>query len=368
VLIEQSTRLEPNVAVAPAPDDPDALLKLAAAHYNKLEIPEALDCIERALRAAPALPEAHIQRAECLLLSGRFEEGWEEYKWLSVARKLMPDTDKPQWNGRPIHNGRLLLIADQGFGDVIQFSRYIPWAATQAAELVIACGSKKRPLLAQFSELKSLHTRWETIPEWAAYVPLSGLPRLHGTRLEHIPAPVPYLRADAALIAHWSARLGRLLPPGYRRVGVVWTSQTVQKYDCSQFVTLATLAPLAELDKVALVSLTEGPAMTEVGQYFSHAPLLNLGPEIRDFSDTMAVLECIDLVITVDTAVGHLAGAMDRPGWLMLPYAPDWRWLRGREDTPWYPSLRLFRQRAPQDWQELTERVAAALVARFEAS
>jgi Tetratricopeptide repeat/Glycosyltransferase family 9 (heptosyltransferase) len=357
-------------AVALAPDDLYALLNLAMAHYERQEIAEALAYIEHALTIAPELPNAHFQRAECLLLSSRFEEGWEEYEWrfkLSSARKLMPDTDKPQWDGRRMDDGRLLLIADQGFGDVIQFSRYIPWAASQAAELVMACGSAKRLLLAQFPELKSLHRRWETVPEWTAYVPLSGLPRLHGTRLENIPALVPYLRADPALVERWAGRLDRLLPPGYRRVGIAWAGLATHGNDRNRSTTLAALAPLARLDKVALVSLAKGPAVTQVGQYFGHAPLLNLGPEIRDFRDTMAVLECVDLLVTVDTAVGHLAGAMGRPAWLMLAHAPDWRWLRGRDDTPWYPSLRLFRQRAPRDWRELTERIAAALARRFEA-
>jgi Flp pilus assembly protein TadD len=355
-------------AVTLAPDDPHALLNLGIIHYDRLEIEETLGCTERALQLAPQLPGAHFERAESLLLTGRFAEGWEEYEWrfkLPSAGKLMPDTDKPQWDGTPFSDGKLLLIADQGFGDVIQFSRFIPWAATRCPDLVMACSGETRPLLAQYPQLKSLHIRWEDVPEWKTYIPLSGLPRLHGTRLENIPAPIPYLRADPDLVSRWAARLDHLLPPGYRRVGLAWAGRPAHNNDRNRSTTLANLAPIADLDRVAIVSLQKGPGTAQIGQYLGRAPLLNLGPELRDFLDTMAVLECLDLLVTVDTAVGHLAGAMGRPAWLMLAHAPDWRWLRGREDTPWYPSLRLFRQAAPRAWKPLAEQVAAALARSF---
>jgi hypothetical protein len=218
-----------------------------------------------------------------------------------------------------------------------------------------------RPLLAQFPQLEALHVRWEDVPNWAAYVPLSGLPRLAGTRIDSIPATCPYLRADPDLATSWSARLDRLLPPGYRRVGLAWAGRPAHNNDRNRSAALAALSPLAEVPRTALIALQKGPAAAEVGAYLGRAPLLNLGPELHDFRDTAAVLECLDVVVCVDTAVGHLAGALGRPAWLLLAHAPDWRWMTEREDTPWYPSLRLFRQSAPRDWEEPAGRVAREL-------
>jgi hypothetical protein len=193
--------------------------------------------------------------------------------------------------------------------------------------------------------------QWETRPDFAAYCPLSGLPRLAQTTLETIPAPIPYLRADPQKTAGWADRLSGLAPAGYRRVGIAWAGRPTHVNDRNRSAALAAFTPLAELAHVALVSLQKGPAQAQIGAYWGRAPLINLGPEIADFTDTMAVLEALDLVVTVDTAVAHLAGAMGRPVWLMLPFAPDWRWPLNRADSPWYPSARLFRQPAPLQWE-----------------
>jgi hypothetical protein len=349
--------------VAVAPDDPHARLNLGIVHYDRMAIADTLACTEHALRLAPDLPSAHFERAEALLLTGRFAEGWEEYEWRfrlpGAAGTLLPPTDRPQWDGTPLPDGeRLLLIADQGLGDVIQFSRFIPWAASRAPTLAVACSAETRPLLAQFAQVQSLHVRWEDVPDWAAHIPLSGLPRLAGVWLDRIPAPIPYLRAEPDRVASWAARLDALLPPGYRRVGIAWAGRPAHNNDRNRSTTLAALAPLAELPRTVLVALQKGPAAAEAGDYLGRAPLLNLGPELRDLRDTAAVLECLDLTMSVDTGVGHLAGALGRPAWLLLAHAPDWRWLAGREDSPWYPTLRLFRQTAPRGWAELAARVA----------
>ena len=153
------------------------------------------------------------------------------------------------------------------------------------------------------------------------------------------------------------------MPAGYRRVGIAWAGRPTHVNDRNRSTALATFAPLAELPRLALISLQKGPAQAQIGAYWERAPLINLGPEIADFGDTMAILEALDLVVTIDTAVGHLAGAMGRPAWLMLPFAPDWRWLLDRADSPWYPTARLFRQPAPGQWNPVVAEIARRLAA-----
>ena len=195
-------------------------------HYHRLELDEALDCAGRALRIDPSLPGAHFVRAETLLLRGEWAEGWEEYEWrfrIGGAAPLMPPTSKPQWDGSALRNGTLLLIADQGFGDVIQFARYIPWAAERCRDIAIAGSTEVRPLLRQIAPAARQFVRWEDAPDFAAYCPLSGLPRLVGTRIDNVPAPIPYLRADPARVRAVGAAAGWLgaawLPPRRRDLG-----------------------------------------------------------------------------------------------------------------------------------------------------
>jgi hypothetical protein len=200
--------------------------------------------------------------------------------------------------------------------------------------------------------------RWEDKPDFAAYCPLSGLPRLAGTLLDTIPAVIPYLRADAGKAAVWAERLQILLPKGWRRIGIVWAGRPNHPNDDTRSIPLAALAPLAEIPGTAFVSLQKGPGQAQIGTYWGRAPLINLGPEITDFGDTMAILDSLDLVVTVDTAIAHLAGAMGKPVWIMLPFAPDWRWLLDRDDSPWYPTARLFRQPAPRRWAPVVASIA----------
>jgi ADP-heptose:LPS heptosyltransferase len=181
---------------------------------------------------------------------------------------------------------------------------------------------------------------------------------LFKTEIDTIPAQVPYLRADPARAAHWKKRLGTLAPAGYRRIGVVWAGRPEHGNDRKRSMALKQLAPLAALDRVVLVSLQKGPAGGQIGGYFGPAPLINLAPEIGDFVDTAAIIDALDLVVTVDTSVAHLAGAMAKPVCVLLPFAPDWRWLRNRHDSPWYPSVRLFRQNRPGDWSDAVARLA----------
>jgi tetratricopeptide (TPR) repeat protein len=353
-------------AVGLTPRDPHCYHNLGVLHYHRLELDEAIHCAQSALALDAEFAGAHFGIAEASLLRGDFRRGWEEYEWrfrLANAPQLLPSTDRPQWDGTPLPNGRLLLIADQGYGDVIQFARYIPWAARRCPNIAVACSSEIRPVVTQQTGIATTFDHWENQPDFVAYCALSGLPRLAGTTLETIPAPIPYLRADPGKVTAWADRLSGLVPAGYRRIGIAWAGRPTHVNDRNRSTTLATLAPLAELPRLALISLQKGPAQAQIGTYWGRAPLVNLGPEIADFADTMAILEELDLIVTIDTAVGHLAGAMGRPVWLMLPFAPDWRWLLDRADSPWYPTARLFRQPAPRQWGPVITEIVGRLAA-----
>lgn len=354
-------------AVGLDPSDKFCYHNLSVLHYDRLELDDAIAAAERALAIDPEFPGAHFGIAEASLLRGDFARGWEEYEWrfrLAGTPPLMPPTDRPQWDGQRLGPGEtLLLIADQGYGDVIQFSRYIPWAAARCADLAIACSAELRPVIVQQAGGARIFDHWDQCPEFAAHCSLSGLPRLAGTTAATIPGDTPYLRADEAKFALWAARLWTWLPRGYRRIGIVWAGRPTHRNDRQRSMQLGRIAPLAELPNVALVSLQKGASQSQIGSYLGRAPLVNLGPEIRDYADTMAIIECLELVIAVDTSVGHLAGAMGKPVWIMLPYAPDWRWGLDADRSPWYPTTRLFRQDASRDWAPVIARVVEELAA-----
>lgn len=354
-------------ASALAPNDPLCLHNQSIIHYHRLELDEALACADQALAIEPGMPGAHFGRAETLLLQGRWAEGWEEYEWrfrIGGAAPLIPPGQVrpgvPQWDGKPV-DGTLLLIADQGFGDVIQFGRYVAWAEGICPDIVMAGSAEVQPVLRQVAPRAKLVVRWPDLPRYAAYCALSGLPRLEGTRVDRVPGAAPYMRSDPARRARWRERLAGLVPGGLRRIGVVWAGRPTHNNDRNRSAGLETFAAIADVPGIALLTLQKGPTVGQAGRYFGRAPLINLGAEIVDYEDTMAVLDNLDLLISVDTSVAHLAGAMGRPVWVMLPMAPDWRWLLDRDDTPWYPSMRLFRQRRSRQWDDVVGDVVEAL-------
>ncbi|WP_143039792.1 MULTISPECIES: glycosyltransferase family 9 protein [Bradyrhizobium] len=346
------------------PYDLQTLHNLAIAHYRKLELDQSIACARRALAVDPAAPGPHFQLAEALLLRGEFAEGLKEYEWrfrIAGAAPLLPPNKRPQWDGAPLPGATLLLIADQGFGDSIQFCRYIPWVCARCPRVVVVADPLMHPVIRQIHPALEVVGHWDQCPPFDTYCPLSGLPRLHGTTLDTIPSKAPYLHADPARTAAWRARLQDLIQPGIRRVGMVWAGRPTHNNDLNRSMSLAAWAPIAALGGITLVSLQKGSEQNAIADYFGRAPLLNLGAAIADFADTMAIIETLDLVVTVDTAVAHLAGAMGKPVWILLPYAPDWRWLLERSDSPWYPTARLFRQPSPGDWASVVCRVGEAL-------
>jgi hypothetical protein len=351
-------------AVELTPDDASVHYNLAILHYDRLEMEESIACNRRALALDPSLAAAHFELSEGLLVTGQFEEGWAQYEWrfdLPNAASLMPTSGKPLWDGKPMPAGTLVLIADQGFGDSIQFCRYIPDVARLCPNIVVAGSAEMRPIVTQQPGIAGYFDRWEQLPAFDAYCPLSGLPRLFRTELATIPAAGRYVGADAEKAARWRRRLDALTPASYRRVGLVWAGRPTHGNDFNRSMTLGGLSEIAALGNVALISLQMGAATAQIGHYFGRAPLVNLGAEIEGFADTMAILDGLDCLVTVDTGVAHLAGAMGKPTFVLLPYAPDWRWLLGRSDSPWYPTVELFRQTRPGSWAEPVSALAGRL-------
>ncbi len=350
-------------AVELAPNDSRAYFNLALIHYERLELDESVRLSEQAIALDPNYAEAHFERAEALLLAGKMQEGWESYEWrfkLKQAEGMLPKTDKPQWDGKPLAPGKLLIIGDQGFGDCIQFGRLIPWAALLCPQPVLACSGELTPILRQIPGIGKIVTRWEDTGDYEAYIPLSGLPRLAGIGTDNVP-PSGYLKPAPELVREWAEKLDRLVPKGKNRIALVWAGRPTHKNDKKRTLKLAQFAPLFAREDIAIITVQKGDSIAQVGGYYGRATLVNLGPEIGDFLDTMAILQSVNRLVTIDTSVAHVAGASGVPSSLVLPFAPDWRWLLNREDSPWYPSIRIFRQQRPYDWSGVIERVAAAL-------
>jgi hypothetical protein len=365
--LEQAVTLA-RQAIAGDPADPLGPFNLAMIHYDRLEIDACISAARHSLSLRNNLPQSHMKLAQAHLLAGDFDPGWDEYEWryqIPGAQALMPATDRPQWDGRALPNDRLLLIGDQGFGDVVMFMRYIPWALTLCPTIAVACSQEMQPLLARTYPQVKTFTKWDETPPYAMYCPLSGLPKRHGTRLENVPNDGPYIAAEPGKQALWAQRLNARIAPGLKRIGIAWAGRPTHNNDYNRSVPLATFLPFAGVPNVAFVSLQKGDGTAQIPQWTGPAPLIEFSAQLDTFDDTMAIIANLDLLVTVDTAIGHFAGAMGRDAWIMIPYAPDWRWLMARSDTPWYDSLRLFRPPAIRRWDAVVEQVRAALMERF---
>ncbi len=360
-LLDDSLRMAQHW-VGIAKESPDAHMILGQLHYVRLEMPQALAAYERATGLDPNLAEAHFGRAEVLLLSGRMREGWESYEWrfkMKKAKGLLPVLDSPQWDGRPLPPGKLLLIADQGHGDCLQFMRFLPWAVDRAPAPIVLTTKELEPFLRRCRGLGRIVHHKDVSGVGDAHIPLSGLPRLAGIDLDRIPSAEGYVAPNPARLEHWRRKLDCLIPRGRRRIAIVWAGKPTHANDRRRSLKLSEFVrPFAGTGAV-LISVQKGPRVAEVGSYFGAAPLINLGPEIVDFDDTLAILKNVERLVTVDTSVAHLAGAAGVPAWVALPYVPDWRWLLERADSPWYRSVTLYRQRRHGDWTDVMQRIAA---------
>jgi tetratricopeptide (TPR) repeat protein len=324
---------------------------------------EALAASHRAVALAPEDPLVRFNHANALLLNGHLASGFEELRWgkqCPDASERYPTFAEPEWQSEAFVGRTLLLYADAGLGDTLQFLRYLPTVAAQGGSIVLQVQPPLVSLLRAQSNVTVI-ARGEPLPRFDLQCPLIDLPRLFGTTLDTVPAEVPYLRPDAAKLVQWRCALNdteRL------KVGVVWSGNPKHKGDRLRSIAAAQLLHRLVIPGVRLYSLqkdvraSDAADMATLGQ-----DIIDLAPALADFSDTAAAVAALDLIISVDTSVAHLAGALGRPVWLLLPHALDWRWLREREDTPWYPTMRLLRQRIPQVWDDVIARASAELAA-----
>jgi tetratricopeptide (TPR) repeat protein len=350
------------MAVQLNPDSPQFLVNLAMASIDVGDRDQAIACLVRAIGVAPNDATAHLALAQMLLARGEMNAGWIEYEWrndLDMARGTLPRFTSAQWNGMRLP-GKVLLISDQGFGDAIQFARFIPSAAERCAEILLACTPELMSILSPISGVSTCLTRWEEVPGHSAHIRLSSLPYVLHTRLdEGVSAAGAYLKAPADRVEAWKRQLDSQLAPG-KRVGFAWAGRPTHPNDRRRTLKLASLMPLLKQPNIRWVSLqTPIPAADTAD--FAACGALDLSAALTDFGETAAVIANLDLVITVDTAVAHLAGALGHPVWLMIPEPADWRWMLGRQDSPWYPSMRLFRQDVPGGWDKVVSEVGKAL-------
>jgi tetratricopeptide (TPR) repeat protein len=349
-----------DAALALMPDHPQILTNRGHA-LRRLDKPsQALADFDSAIAAAPNFAEAHFERAMALLTLGDFDAGWKAYEWRwatgAFAAQRRPFR-KPLWLGREAISGETILLhAEQGFGDTIQFIRYAPMVKSRGAKVVVEVQPELQTLLSQIDGVEIIS--WgRQLPEFDRHCPLLSLPLAFSTRLETIPASTPYLVAPADRVACWRERL----PPARSRAGFVWSGRSTHHNDRNRSIALTRFRALFGIRGLQCVSL-QSDARDQDEEVMRDIPgLVDHGAAFRDFADTAALISLMDIVVSVDTSVAHLAGALGKPVLILLPYAADFRWMRDADRTPWYPTARLFRQPAFGDWESVIVRVGDEL-------
>jgi len=349
-LYKQSLAARPNHAIT--------LHNLGLA-YRDLQMPDdAMRCFDTALAYDSAHHECRMSRAMLLIQQGHLLPGWREYESRFDVPRAKPRRDfGPAWDGQNPEGQTLLLYAEQGFGDAIQFSRYATLLAEQHATVIVHCQPELRELFQSLRGVDQILSDDDELPKFDASRGMMSMPLVFGTTLETVPNEMPYLRADQAKVRRWR----RIIEPGGIRVGLAWAGAAGYGNDRQRSLTLEQLSPILRTPDMQFFSLQKGDATGQIAQLPEALRPLDLSAELNTFADTAAAIENLDLVISVDTAVAHLAGALDKPAWTMIPFAPDWRWMNDREDTPWYPTMRLFRQRERGKWGDVIGRIAEVL-------
>lgn len=345
------------------PGYPEALLNLGHSWRAYGDVDKAIACNKAAIAARPDFAEAHWNLALARLLKGEFAAGFSGYEWR--FRRPKGDRprryDQPRWTPDAKPGTTVLIYAEQGLGDTIQFARYVPRVKTLGFNVVLEVQPALKRMFGGIAGIETIG-RGEAPPRFDSHIPLLSLPGALGATVDRLPSARGYLRADPSQIVAWQRRLGG--GPAGLRVGLVWRGNPRHGNDRQRSLDPALLAPLFRVPGVRLFSLQKEARESDLEVLRRFGPFDDLAPDLEDFAATAATLCALDLAVTVDTSVAHLAGALGRPVWILLPFAPDWRWLLEREDSPWYRSARLFRQRRPRDWAEVIGRVAQALEAR----
>jgi Flp pilus assembly protein TadD len=328
--------------------------------FLKREFDEAVVAYRRAIALNPKDAETHWNLARLLLLVGRFAEGWEEYEWRLRLRATRLDRDFPQpyWNGEDLPGQTLLIYSEGGFGDALNFIRLVPLVSERVGKVVVECQPE---LLRIFADIPvdQWIARGEKLPPFDCRISLPSLLRIFGIRLDNIPNSVPYLKAPRQEVEYWR---GRIPKDGIKNIGLCWSGSRGELKERTR--TLDVFAPLAKIAGVRFFSLQKGPEANQPPP--RGMELTDHTQDLNDFADMAALIENLDLVISVDTSIAHLAGALAKPIWVLIPNHTDFRWLLDREDSPWYPTMRLFRQQIRGDWDSVIARVVNELSHRFK--
>jgi len=347
-------------ALALRPGNAETHYNLGSVLHRQARYADALACYGRALALKADYAQAHFNRSLTLLLTGELDEGWREYEWRFAVNVYDRKYDRPRWSGEPLAERSILIHAEQGLGDTLQFVRYVPAVAARGDRVVLEVPKSLLRLVRTVAGASEVIASGDPPPAFDYHCPMLSLPRILKTNLATIPNAVPYLSVPREVSTGWPERIG---DSSGLKVGIVWAGTAVGAID------LRLLQPLWEVAGINWFSLQVGGRSTDLSA-LDGVNIVDLSPWLVDFAETAAAVGCLDVVISVDTSVAHLVGALARPLWLLLPYVSEWRWLAEREDSPWYPTARLFRQKREGDWKALAREVATALaqMVRCEAS
>jgi hypothetical protein len=334
---------------------------LAGVLRQQGKIDETRRIQEMLVSTAPGDFAVRFELAETLLLQGEFERGWREYR----CRYSLPHTMRierkvqcPRWEGEPISGKTLLIHDEQEYGDTFQFLRMVPWARERSgARVILQINEEQLPLATRAGGFDEIISREALPPPFDLHCEMMSLPMAMKLQLEDLPGPIPYLSADPALVERWRERLAAVPRPW---VGLHWAGRPGSFNDAARSMSLTDLAALS-MPGITFISLQKGDKAAEAHNPPAGMRLMPLGEESRNFEDTAAILTLLDLVISIDSSPVHLAGALGKPAWVLLSFVHDWRWLLSRTDTPWYPTVRLFRQAVPRDWGPVIREVSAEL-------
>lgn len=323
---------------------------------DKGKIMESLEYFNKAVELDKNFFEARWNRSLILLLLGRFKEGWEEFEYRFKKEKPGDSRvfHKPKWDGSSLQGKRILIISEQGFGDNIQFIRYVPLVKERGGYVILECRKELKRLFENFLGVDEFVEKGSDIEniKFDFYIHLMSLPQVFNTNLDSIPNKTPYLKADAELVKKFKAKINT----DNFKIGIAWAGNPHQENDKNRSTRFEKFKILKEIHGVDLFSLQKGEASKQLT-----GEIVSFADDITDFADTASVIESLDLIISVDTSVAHLAGAMAKPIWTLLTFTPDWRWLLDRNDSPWYPGMRLFRQTKSGDWDSVFEEVGKEL-------
>ena len=343
------------------PDDAEILNNLGNTCQAMGSVQEALAYLKKSISRKPDFAQAHFNYGIACLLAGDYTHGWQEYEWgILNGQRYIPECGLPRWEGSKLEGQRLLVLPEQGVGDTLQFLRFLPMLQARGAHVILSCQPGLKRLLDGYFGVDELVEQGQDV-QADMYVPLLSLPYRLGITLENVPAEIPYLYPEPCSLGQWQARFHG--QDGYK-VGIVWSGNPRHDNDRNRSCDPQVFETLFGIEGIRFYSLQKGQPTGQVKSWQDRYGIEDLGPDLLDYADTAAAICCLDLLITVDTSVAHLAGALGQTVWTLLPFAPDWRWLLGRNDSPWYPGMRLFRQAQPGGWQDLMSEVRGELESR----